>query len=100
MITTETLWFRSETAGFPTLVRVTKAGGSSMRETDAAVLRRLRRVALLGVGALCLAGAPAAHAAEFSVNSTADLPDAKAGDHLCITAAATCTLRAAVQEAN
>src|SRR5260370_13797635 len=34
------------------------------------------------------------------VNSTADLPDAKPGDHMCITDAATCTLRAAVQEAN
>ena len=58
--------------------------------------------AIAAAGALCLAGAgaQAAAAADFTVNSTADQPDAKPGDHACITAAATCTLRAAVQEAN
>jgi CSLREA domain-containing protein len=46
------------------------------------------------------APAQAAHAATFVVNSTADQPDATPGDHMCITDSATCTLRAAVQEAN
>src|SRR5258708_3036222 len=71
-----------------------------MGESDMALLGRVRCAAVVMVGVLCLAGAQAAHAADFAVNSTADLPDAKPGDHLCITAAATCTLRAAVQEAN
>src|SRR5260370_20744623 len=73
-----------------------------MGETDMAARRRLRRATVVLACALCFAGvvAPAAHAADFVVNSTADAPDAKPGDHLCITAAATCTLRAAVQEAN
>ena len=67
-----------------------------------AVVRRGRGAAVLATATIGLAaaGAPAASAASFVVNSTADQPDAKVGDHLCITAAATCTLRAAVQEAN
>lgn len=36
----------------------------------------------------------------FDVNSSADEPDADAGDGLCKTAANTCTLRAAVMQAN
>lgn len=36
----------------------------------------------------------------FTVTSTADLPDASPGDGRCRTSAGTCTLRAAVQEAN
>ncbi|MBO9680545.1 MAG: IPTL-CTERM sorting domain-containing protein [Acidovorax sp.] len=47
----------------------------------------------------CLFSA-AAHAATFTVNSSADDGDANPGDGLCATAAATCTLRAAIQEAN
>jgi CSLREA domain-containing protein len=46
----------------------------------------------------------ASHAAQqsrtFLVNSTADAPDADLADHICATAAKTCTLRAAVQQAN
>jgi uncharacterized repeat protein (TIGR01451 family)/CSLREA domain-containing protein len=38
--------------------------------------------------------------ATFSVNSPADQPDGKPGDGKCLTGAGTCTLRAAVQEAN
>ena len=53
-------------------------------------------VALLGMAVL----APAAHGATFTVDSTADAADVKPGDRLCRTATATCTLRAAVQEAN
>jgi CSLREA domain-containing protein len=75
-----------------------------MRGTGKARVRCVRATAVAVVGTLCFAGAAAgaqaARAADFVVNSTADLPDAKPGDHLCSTAAATCTLRAAVQEAN
>ncbi|MCQ3929406.1 MAG: hypothetical protein DPW16_03020 [Chloroflexi bacterium] len=41
-----------------------------------------------------------AHAAIFVVDSTADLPDANTGDGLCQTPIGTCTLRAAIQQAN
>ena len=46
--------------------------------------------------------APRVHAATFIVTSNADAADAKPGDGVCATAAATpaCTLRAAIQEAN
>ena len=73
-----------------------------MRETSITAVRRLRIAVVVMVGALCFAGtgARAAHAADFVVDSTADLPDAKPGDHVCLTDAATCTLRAAVQEAD
>jgi CSLREA domain-containing protein len=42
----------------------------------------------------------AAYAAEFVVDSTADAPDANAGDGVCATASGRCTLRAAVMETN
>src|SRR5262245_15221377 len=42
----------------------------------------------------------AALAATFTVDSTADQVDAKPGDGKCATAVGTCTLRAAIQEAN
>jgi CSLREA domain-containing protein len=63
--------------------------------------REMRRTArsLLALAWLLLAAAPAA-AATFSVNDTADAVDAAPGDGHCATAAGTCTLRAAVQEAN
>jgi CSLREA domain-containing protein len=43
-----------------------------------------------------------ADAAVFTVNSNSDLSDSKPGDGVCHTGAAvpTCTLRAAIQEAN
>jgi len=44
--------------------------------------------------------APAVGAANFVVNSTADAVDANPGDGNCATAGGTCTLRAAVMEAN
>jgi CSLREA domain-containing protein len=48
-----------------------------------------------------LARAPAGAATtSFLVNSTLDAVDATPGDGACATAAATCTLRAAIQEAN
>ena len=44
---------------------------------------------------------PATHAATtFTVNSLADTPDAAPGNGTCATAAAVCTLRAAIEEAN
>ncbi|HEY4635139.1 MAG TPA: CSLREA domain-containing protein, partial [Rhodospirillales bacterium] len=42
----------------------------------------------------------AANAADFVVNSQADQADANPGDGVCRTSANTCTLRAALQEAN
>jgi CSLREA domain-containing protein len=73
-----------------------------MRETGKARFRRVRATAVVLAGAFCFAGlgAQAAWAAGFAINSTADRPDAKPGDHVCLTDAATCTLRAAIQEAN
>ncbi|MCP3980130.1 MAG: right-handed parallel beta-helix repeat-containing protein [bacterium] len=54
-----------------------------------------------GVGCLILLLlAPAAIGAPFTVNSTADSVDVTPGDGICATAAATCTLRAAIQESN
>ncbi len=43
---------------------------------------------------------PAAPASTFVVNSTADLPDADQGDNLCAAANGSCTLRAAIMQAN
>src|SRR4051794_19018221 len=56
------------------------------------------RVLLVALCALSLA--PAAHAADFVVDSAADAPDVKPGDQHCRTATLTCTLRAAIQEAD
>jgi CSLREA domain-containing protein len=47
-----------------------------------------------------LAFASPAHAANYSVGSSGDEPDANFGDGICQTAVATCTLRAAIQSAN
>jgi CSLREA domain-containing protein len=60
---------------------------------------RIAVAAILFLGGLD-AGAQAAHSATFTVDSTADFVDVKPGDRLCRTASATCTLRAAIQEAN
>src|SRR3990172_8808874 len=45
-------------------------------------------------------GGRPAHAAEFTVNSTADAVDASLGDGTCDDGSGNCTLRAAIQEAN
>ncbi len=50
--------------------------------------------------ALLLFGARPAHAATFTVNSGSDAVDANIGNGTCATATGSCTLRAAVQEAN
>jgi CSLREA domain-containing protein len=60
----------------------------------------MRGALLTALIALSLPVAPAAHAAIFAVNSTADAVDAMPGDGVCLTADTTCTLRAAIQEAN
>ena len=65
--------------------------GSSKGYTRAA---GLALVVALGVAA------QSAHADVFVVDSAADAPDAKTGDRHCRTATATCTLRAAIQEAD
>jgi CSLREA domain-containing protein len=56
---------------------------------------------LIFVGFLALAPATgrASHA-PFTVSSTADAPDTSPGDGACLAADATCTLRAAIEEAN
>ena len=50
--------------------------------------------------ALALALPGSADAATFTVNSTADAPDANPGDGVCDDGAGNCTLRAAIEEAN
>src|SRR4051812_40670116 len=47
-----------------------------------------------------LAFAPAVFAATFTVNTVVDAPDSAPGNGICRTAAGTCSLRAAIQEAN
>lgn len=55
---------------------------------------------LIVLGILALAEPSGALAATFLVNSQADAVDNNIGDGVCATAAAVCSLRAAVQEAN
>lgn len=52
--------------------------------------------------AVLLLALPAAQAtaADFLVNSAADLPDVNPGDGVCATVSGSCTFRAAIQEAN
>ena len=52
------------------------------------------------VASLALVGGTVAQAVELTVTSTADAVDARPGDGVCATKTGTCTLRAAVQEAN
>jgi parallel beta-helix repeat protein len=57
--------------------------------------------ASLGLVALLLIlGSAPASAASFTVDSAADRTDASAGDGICRTTVGTCTVRAAIQEAN
>jgi len=59
------------------------------------------RTALALVALALVPFAPSARAqATFTVDSLADMPDANPGDSVCATAAATCTLRAALEEAD
>jgi CSLREA domain-containing protein len=58
----------------------------------------LRRA--LPVALAILAVAPGLFAATFTVNTVVDAPDASPGNGVCLTASGTCSLRAAIQEAN
>ena len=68
------------------------------------VARRIRFAALAAalsvVAVLALAPDRAAAALPIAVNDTTDRPDRSIGNGVCATAAGTCTLRAAIQEAN
>ena len=61
--------------------------------------RSLALALLLAVGIPVLGASPATAASTFTVNGTADLPDATLNG-VCAAAGGACTLRAAVQEAN
>ena len=75
--------------------------GSARSQGRPAGARGPRAAVLLAVAALAAGGlAAAAEAATFTVNSTLDAVDRNPGDGLCRTNANTCTLRAAIQEAN
>ena len=67
-------------------------------------MRQLAHLTLAGVALMLCAilAPPAARAAVFPVTpgATADAPDAIPGNGVCLTAIGTCTLRAAIQEAN
>jgi hypothetical protein len=59
-----------------------------------------RRLTTLTALLASLAAAPAAHAVTFTVNDPGDTPDQSTADNNCRTASNTCTLRAAIQQAN
>jgi CSLREA domain-containing protein len=59
-----------------------------------------RGALIVGLVAALAVSAPAASAATLTVNSSADGADDNAGNGVCHTAQDTCTLRAAIQEAN
>jgi CSLREA domain-containing protein len=61
-----------------------------------------RRLLLLGltIVATGAVAVPSASAATYVVNTTADTADAARGNGVCATAAGTCSLRAAIDEAN
>ena len=63
-------------------------------------IRSRRAFTCLAIFALTLGWPGLAHAATFTVNSTADAPDANPGDGICSTASGECTLRAAIEETN
>src|SRR5689334_17674897 len=82
-------------------------GGADTRQHQQDVLqesavRRIRFFAPFAVllPALGLLPACGPSPLTFTVNSTADTPDAHPGDGVCRTAAGVCTLRAAIQESN
>ena len=63
-------------------------------------IRSRRAFTCLAIFALTLGWPGLAHVATFTVNSTADAPDANPGDEICSTASGECTLRAAIEETN
>src|SRR5687768_12251788 len=67
----------------------------------ARIVPSVHRILGFTVTLLAVALAPAtAQAATFPVNTTFDGTDATPGDAVCATATGTCSLRAAIQEAN
>jgi CSLREA domain-containing protein len=62
--------------------------------------RKLLSLIVLVAAVTLVTPVPAALAATFTANSTADESDFAPGDGVCLTAAGECTLRAAIQEAN
>src|SRR4051794_40317644 len=58
----------------------------------------MSRLAILTVALLLLFAAPAAADVVYTVDSTADQPDAAPGNGICATATGACTLRAATME--
>src|SRR5690606_22303706 len=76
-------------------------GREPRRDLRSRVPRPLRilGVFVLAVALVPLSGMPRAGAATLTVDSTADLPDTDLGDGVCSTAEASCTLRAAVEQA-
>ena len=78
-------------------------GGDPMSARRRTRIACLRSAAAVVSAALLLASWPRARARSppvtFTVDSTADAPDAVPGDGICATAAAACTLRAAIDEA-
>ena len=71
------------------------------RGRAASARRRGARLGACGLAAcaLLLTGAGPAYAVNYAVNSTADGSDVVPGNGVCATALATCTLRAAMQDA-
>lgn len=70
--------------------------GGLKRSTARKILRATALTALLTI----LAGLASAQAAVFTANILGDAPDIEPGDGICATAQRTCSLRAAIQEAN
>ena len=62
--------------------------------------RLIRVIILCMVISLLMIPTGQVQAATFTVNSTADLPDANPGNGVCDTGSGACTLRAAIMEAN
>jgi CSLREA domain-containing protein/uncharacterized repeat protein (TIGR02543 family) len=80
----------------PSLLNQTKPA-----HVDGATRQQLRVLSVLAVIALLFFSANRpAHAATFTVNSTADAVDTAPGNGVCADASGHCTLRAAIMEAN
>src|SRR5881628_2824186 len=64
------------------------------------LMKRAFLLGLLTVAALTVPLSGVARAIPITVNSTADAPDSNLGDGVCKTSSGTCTLRAAVMQAD
>src|SRR5688572_8997984 len=77
------------------MTSVGRAGMSGYRKA-----RWILGVALIGAVAVVVPVPTPAHAATYVVNDTRDRVDSRPGNGVCRTSSGTCSLRAAVQEAN